>query len=464
MSTITLDRPDLARITEHIKASYNLQPSTNIGDLSNICIPCPNAQSVQIRYLDLPRHGKIGETLEPKVKLELEWKYADLKNKGDGWWEIDLSTLKLPDGEYEYEFVVTRNNEELIEADPYAEEITRFGGYRGVFQIKNGQRVRPDFSWDDEINSGKPLPNNNEIVIYELPIRWVDSCPESYDRHVGLGTFDQVIFEKLKYFIELGVNAIELLPVQDSPDTLNWGYGTRFFFTTDYDMGSPIDLKLFVKLCHQNGIRVIMDVVMNHASSKCPLNDLAHDWFFVNAQKDRDAWGGVLFWYDNPINGKYYSRDFQYAVMNFLIKEYHIDGFRLDEFKGIKNYDFVEEFRTQAWDIQQKTFPGRPFIVIAEDSWRRAEITQNLNLCNHKISKVVDSMWDFTFRDELRRLVSNSIHTNYGEPSRSDHMKALIKGDRVIDVNHWRQMFNAWFGKDVDASYSDSKGYLLYFP
>jgi len=82
------------------------------------------------------------------------------------------------------------------------------------------------------------LPNNNEIVVYELPMRWVDSSPDAIDRQVGLGTFDKALFERLPYLADLGVNAIELLPVQDSPDTLNWGYGTRFFFAPDVDMGA----------------------------------------------------------------------------------------------------------------------------------------------------------------------------------------------------------------------------------
>lgn len=125
---------------------------------------------------------------------------------------------------------------------------TRLGGYRGVLRMRDGHRYRLPFDWQGELAAGGRLPNNNELVLYELPMRWVDSSSDAVDRQVGLGTFDKAIFERLAYLQRLGVNAIELLPVQDSTDTLNWGYGTRFLFAPDVDMGEPVDLKLFEPL------------------------------------------------------------------------------------------------------------------------------------------------------------------------------------------------------------------------
>jgi 1,4-alpha-glucan branching enzyme len=174
-----------------------------------------------------------------------------------GWWEIDLDLLALNDGEYEYEFVVNGNT---AAPDPYADEITRFGGYRGIFTIAGGRRVDRRFRWDGEIPAGVNLPRNNQIVIYEMPIKWMSSDPVEHAPLVELGTFDKVIFEHLNDLAGMGVNSIELLPVEDSPQTRNWGYGTRFFFAPDYDIGRPVDAKVFVKRCHQRGIRVVLDV------------------------------------------------------------------------------------------------------------------------------------------------------------------------------------------------------------
>jgi 1,4-alpha-glucan branching enzyme len=212
---------------------------------------------------------------------------------------------------------------------------------------------------------------------------------------------------------------IELLPVQDSPDTLNWGYGTRFFFAPDFDMGEPFDLKLFILRCHQRGIRVIADLVMNHAK-KCPLRDLAFAWFFLQDGNEepapdgpRSGWGGDIFRY-RSIGA---AKAFHFGAADFLINEYQVDGFRLDEFKGIDNYEFIQDFTEHGHAVQATSNSGRPFTVIAEDSWRRSAITTSNG---YRDRVVVDSMWDFGFRDDVRRIVSDTLSTTLGQPSRSD--------------------------------------------
>jgi len=388
-------------------------------------IPVVGASAVSMRVSPLPRTGDFRPDSWPAPPL------ARAAPGSSEWWQIDLAKLNLADGVYEYDFRIDRAGQApVFVADPYAEELTRFGGYRGVLRMAGGHRRRLPFDWQGEIPAGVQLPNNNEIVVYELPMRWVDSSPDAVDRQVGLGTFDKALFERLPYLADLGVNAIELLPVQDSPDTLNWGYGTRFFFAPDVDMGDPVDLKLFVKACHTRGIRVILDVVMNH-SRGCPLEALAPEMFYLTDARDepgpdgapRNAWGGALFRYRQPARGDFHARNLHYGMAEFWIREYRVDGFRIDEFKGIDNWDFVREFRQRAWQVQQAAFPGRPFIVIAEDSWRRPQITHDLGG-----GQTVDAAWDFDFRDEVRRLATNRVVTAYGETARSERARALISG------------------------------------
>ena len=116
-----------------------------------------------------------------------------------------------------------------------------------------------------------------------MPVKWMSSDPDE-NPLVELGTLERVIFEQFDRLAELGINCIELLPIEDTSQTLDWGYGTRFFFAPDYDLGSPIDTRFFVKVCHQRGIRVLMDVVMNFFSPTCPLADLALNRFSVVGQ------------------------------------------------------------------------------------------------------------------------------------------------------------------------------------
>lgn len=416
-------------------------------ELNALRIPVDGSpRRVYMRYSLLPRQG--GD-FQPAA-----WKQADLKPDQDparpGWFELDLAKLNLADGQYEYEFLI-EGDSELVVADPFAEEILRFGGYRGVFYILNKQRFRPQFSWDGEIPANVRLPGNHEMVIYELPMRWIDPGEDGWARQVGLGTFDKAVFELLRGHIgNLGINAIELLPIQDSSDTLNWGYGTRFFLTPDFDMGAPFDLKLFVKECHSRGIRIIMDVVMNH-SKKCPLEKLAHDWYYIDPNREeffedgskREAWGGEVFRYRDSANGSYMAREFHYRVAEYWIREYHIDGFRIDEFKGINNWDFIREFRYRALRAHYQLFSdSRPFIVISEDSWRRANATSG-DYFSHRGElsnlRVTDAIWDFDFRDELRRIVSNTMSTELGKPGRHERLQAMLRGDMLWDGGKWRE-------------------------
>jgi 1,4-alpha-glucan branching enzyme len=392
-------------------------------------VPAPTAQQVELRFAPLAERDRF----DPG-----QWRRSALKPSFEqaGHYEIDLDALRLADGPYEYDYILDNRADNPV-ADPFAEEITRFGGYRGVFHIQNSRRVRPRFSWADELTPDRPLPENNRAVVYEMPLRWMDSAPEDRGiRQVDLGTFESVIFQRLGDLERLGVNAIELLPIQDSPDTLNWGYGTRFFFAPDLDMGTPVDLKFFVKQCHRRGIRVILDVVMNHASAKCPLRALAEDWFFLppgsQEEGDRPSWGGYVFRYRTQREGQYQAREFHYRMAEFWVREYHVDGFRIDEFRGIDNWEFVQTFRERAWAEHRRLFPDRPFLVVAEDSWRRPVITQD-DPNNPNGRQVVDAMWNFAYRDEARRLLRDGIWTNWGEPSRRERVEALVSGRRTWD-------------------------------
>ncbi len=361
-----------------------------------------------------------------------------------GWWEIDLDLLALPDGDYEYEFVV---DGKTVVADPYAEEITRFGGYRGIFTIVAGKRVRKPFHWDGEMSPGVSLPQNNRIVIFEMPIRWMSSDPAENAPLVELGTFDSVIFEHLDDLAGMGVNCIELMPVEDSPQTLNWGYGTRFFFAPDYDIGTPTEMKFFIKTCHRRGIRVLLDVVMNMFAPQCPLSVLASQWFYEPGSAGRQDWGQNLFRFNAPSYDDYFpAREFLCEMAEFWVSEYHVDGFRIDDFVDINNWDFVQQFHDRATARSQALFPGKPFLVVAEDSNRRFVTTGN-DVFNPGGRKVVDAIWNFGYRDEVRRLVSNGIDTTWGQPSRSDRVHHLISKDGTW--NDWDHAFDAGYADMV---------------
>lgn len=408
------------------------QPTDHPGLLR---LPGPALTALVIRYALLSQRDQFNPSAWPSQALAKSAAFP-------GWWEIDLDSLGLADGVYEYEFVLNGN---VVSADPYADTLTRFGGYRGLFTITNGRRTLRSFDWSGEFVAAKPLPQNNQVVIYEMPIKWMSSDPGEGAPLVELGTFDKVIFEHLAGLAEMGVNCIELLPVQDSPQTLNWGYGTRFFFAPDYDVGSPVDAKFFIKCCHQRGVRVFLDVVMNMFAPECPLAAFAPQWFYTPSSGSRQDWGQDLFLFDSPSYGSYFaSRELLCQMAEFWISQYHVDGFRVDDFKDINNWDFVQEFHDRATAQNTALFANRPFLVVAEDTNRDFVATAG-DPNNPNGRKVVDAIWNFGYRDEVRRLLTDAIVTSWGQPSRSQRVQHLISKDGV-----WNALPQAF-----DPGYSD---------
>jgi 1,4-alpha-glucan branching enzyme len=397
-------------------------PAQPTGRLGLLRIPAPGASEVEMRFSPLAQRDKFSPS---------GWPVRALRSAGQanpGWWEIDIDALSLPDGDYEYEFILDSHTDRPV-SDPFADEITRFGGYRGVFHISAGQRVGPAFRWDDEFTPGKSLSKNNAIVIYEMPVKWMSSDPDE-NPLVELGTLERVIFEQLDRLAELGINCIELLPIEDTSQTLDWGYGTRFFFAPDYDLGSPIDTRFFVKVCHQRGIRVLMDVVMNFFSPTCPLADLALNRFSVPSGTDgRQDFGQRLFRFNTlSDDGSFAARDFLLYMGEFWTSEYHVDGFRIDDFADIRNWDFMQEFRTRTFRAANAVTAGKPFIIIAEDSRRDFSSTDQ---SAHHGRPVIDAIWNFGYRDEVRLLATDHITTQFGQASRSERVRHLISKDGV---------------------------------
>ena len=112
-------------------------------------------------------------------------------------------------------------------------------------------------------------------------------------------------------------------------------------------------------------------------------------------------------------------------MAEFWVDEYHIDGYRVDDFNDINDWDFVQEFHDRArCKMSLSLFPTKPFWVIAEDSDRRFITTEN-DPSNPNGRKVVDAIWNFGYRDEIRLLLTNSIDTVFGQPSRSERVAHL---------------------------------------
>jgi 1,4-alpha-glucan branching enzyme len=218
--------------------------------------------------------------------------------------------------------------------------------------------IQEEEFWKDEFTEGKSLPGRVEdLVIYEL--------------HIGAlgfgknrpGNFEDAI-ELLDYLNDLGVNAIELLPISEFEGWAQWGYGTSHYFALEYSAGGRDQFKHFIRACHRRGIAVIMDVVYNHYHHDAERAEWAYDsdvpehnmyyWYegrpsdyprFIEAVPDgQKEHGGYI---DNMSTG-YAPRYSEEMVRKMfissiatLVENFHIDGFRMDQTTSIHAYNVL---------------------------------------------------------------------------------------------------------------------------
>ena len=223
-----------------------------------------------------------------------------------------------------------------------------FGIEREVTVLKTGQEP---YNWQVE---DFDKPKEEDLIIYEVLIRDFDN-----ER-----TFQNLI-DRIDYFKDLNINAIELMPVMEYEGNESWGYNTAFHMSVDKFYGPEEKLKEFIDLCHQNGIAVILDIALNHVTGRSPFVRM---WMNDN---DNNGWGSVS--YENPYLNEVakhsYSvfEDFNHQssltqyytkrVIKYWIQEFNIDGFRWDLTKGFTqncsadDYNCTNSFQQDRVDV-----------------------------------------------------------------------------------------------------------------
>jgi maltooligosyltrehalose trehalohydrolase len=215
-------------------------------------------------------------------------------------------------------------------------------GVHGPSQVVDPSR----FEWTDQ---DWRRPRREDLVIYEL--------------HVGTfsheGTFRGVA-DRLPYLAQLGVNAIELMPVGDFPGNRNWGYDGVAIFAPARCYGTPDDLRSLVNAAHQHGIAVFLDVVYNHLGPDGAYANAFSPYYFTDRHKS--PWGSGV-----NMDGEHSAEVRNFFIANALhwIREYHIDGLRLDATHAIHDDSerhFLEELATTV-----RKCAHRPALIVAED-------------------------------------------------------------------------------------------------
>jgi len=269
------------------------------------------------------------------------------------WW-IQVDNLN-PNTAYAYQFLIEST---IRVADPYSELLldpfndpyisnTTYpnlkayptGKTTGIVSVM--QANQPTYTWKTA-TFNRPAKNN--LVIYELLIRDFTTA------HSYASTL-----EKLDYLVNMGINAIELMPVNEFEGNLSWGYNVSYYFAPDKYYGTKTALQNFIDECHAKGIAVILDMVLNHSFGQSPMVQMYFDgtrptvinpWFNTDAKHPYNV--GYDFNHESAA-----TKAFSKNVMKFWMQQYKIDGFRFDLSKGFTQNTSNNDATFAAYDASR---------------------------------------------------------------------------------------------------------------
>lgn len=322
-----------------------------------------------------------------------------LEHEADGYWSIFVENAKSGD---EYKYVIINGEKKLHRNDPYAKKMTH----------SNGNSVIIDLYQDWEDHQFKPC-SFNELVIYELHIGTFNR--EGLEEGKA-GNF-YTAAEKLDYLRDLGINAIELMPVMEFPGDYSWGYNPSHPFAIETSYGGPEGLKHFIHEAHIRGMAVIMDVVYNHFGPS-ELDMWQFDGWEENGK------GGIYFyndhraatpWGDNrPDFGREEVRNYLRDNALMWLEAYQCDGLRFDataiirlldthnpseKIQLVEGFNFLKDLNSE---IREK-HPHK--ILIAEDLKADSIVTAPVEINGLGFH----SQWGVGFAHAIKRILTETM-------------------------------------------------------
>lgn len=340
-----------------------------------------NKRSVGVNFHD----GKEADVMvwAPLLeKLELVLKEKDehirLHKDAFGYWTTKTSALQPGD---RYTFLV---EEEQELPDPAS--LSQPDGVHGPSQAIDVN----NYQWQDLSWTNLPL---EEYIIYEL--------------HTGTfspaGNFEGVM-EKLDHLKELGINAIEIMPVAQFPGNRNWGYDGVFPFAVQHSYGGVVGLQQLVDACHQKGFAVILDVVYNHLGPEGNYFG-TYGPYFTN--KYNTPWGPAINFDD-----AYCDAVRNYFIENALMwfRDFHIDALRLDAVHAIKDFSpvhILKEIR-QHVDEWVRISGGKHYLIVELDL-NDNKFINPIDRCGYGM----DAQWIDEFHHALRIASGGDRHGYY---------------------------------------------------
>jgi malto-oligosyltrehalose trehalohydrolase len=349
----------------------------------------PAAEGVRFR-LWAPSAGEVRCAIDGAAARELP-----MTAEGGGWYSLTTDAAR-PGSRYRY--VV----DGLAVPDPASRH--QPGDVDGPSEVIDPAA----YEWRDEAWRGRDWA---EIVLYEL--------------HTGTFTASgdfAGIARRLDHLVELGVTAIELMPVADFPGRRNWGYDGVLLFAPERGYGRPEDLKRLVEACHARGLAILLDVVYNHFG---PDGNYLHAYakpFFT--KRHATPWGEAI-----NFDGRESAAVREFYIHNALywLEEFHLDGLRFDAVHEIRD-DRTPGILTEIAEAIRSRFAGaRPIHLILENDANTARYLER----DGAAPRLYTAQWSDDIHHALRVLTtgkSDGYYADYAEQPVEKLGRALAEG------------------------------------
>jgi 1,4-alpha-glucan branching enzyme len=373
---------------------------------------------------------------------------SPLASESNGYWSADIPGVLIG---HEYLFVIQNGLQQIWRRNPYASAVVNSSGNAIIHD--------PNFDWSGD---NFQMPPWNELVIYEMHIGTFNDAAGA-----GPGTFSDTI-AKLPYLQDLGINAIQIMPISEFPMDVSWGYNPSLPFAVEESTGGPQGLHQFVKAAHAHGIAVILDVVYNHFGP----GDLDL-WQF-------DGWSapnhdGGIYIYDNdraktdwgatrPDYGRGEVRQYIRDNALFWLNKYRIDGLRFDSTINIRagnGRELPDGWNLLQW-INNEIAATQPWkITIAEDLQNNSWITRETASGGAGFG----SQWDADFVHPIRRAIIGMgdsdrdmfavaaalQHIDHGDLSRrviyTESHDEIANGKARVPEEIWPGNADSWYSR-----------------
>lgn len=332
--------------------------------------------------------------------------------------------------------------EDRVEPLHRGEQGYHYGEINGVepgaryFYLLDGRNERPDpasryqpedvhgpsqvvgsghFAWSDGSWFG---PAREDLIFYEL--------------HVGTytpeGTFEAII-PRLNQLRELGITAIELMPVAQFPGNRNWGYDGVFPFAVQNSYGGPEGLRRLVDACHRSGLAVFIDVVYNHLG---PEGNYLREFAPYFTDRYHTPWGEAF-----NFDGDFSDEVRRFFIENALywITEFHMDGLRLDAIHAITDksaFPFLEELAGTVHRLGERL--GRRVFIIGESDLNDPRVIRPREVGGYGL----DGQWSDDFHHALHSLLTGEKSGYYQDYGRLWHLARALQDSYVYTGQYSR--------------------------